>query len=170
MKRVLVMVAAGALCFAGCSSTRTPTSPTNQPTVFTVQMSPANEVPPITNAEASATGTATITLNPVRDSAGTIVSATADFNVKYSGFPATTTNITAAHIHPGAAGVSGTVFLSTGLAAANATVTNGSGAFVINGVPVSADQYNQLTANPAGYYFNIHTPANPGGVMRGQLK
>ncbi len=170
MKRVLLMVGAVVLGLAGCSSKSTPTSPTSQATVFNVTLSPANEVPPITNAEASATGTATVTLNPVKDSSGNLVSATVDFTVKYSGFPATTTNITAAHIHTGAAGVSGAVFVSANLAAANAPVSNGSGSFTTTGNPMTADQYNQIVANPAGFYFNIHTATNPGGVARGQLK
>jgi hypothetical protein len=107
-------------------------------------------------------------LNPVRDSSGTIVSATADVTVTYSGFPATTTTISAAHIHTGAAGTGGGIFVPVTLS--NATVSNGSGSFTSTGNSVKADQYNQIVANPAGYYFNVHTPANPGGVMRGQLK
>ena len=27
----------------------------------------------------------------------------------------------------------------------------------------------QIVNNPAGYYFNVHTDLNKGGVMRGQL-
>ena len=45
-------------------------------------------------------GTATITLNLTRDAAGTITSATADFQVTVSGFPANSTFV-GAHIHGG---------------------------------------------------------------------
>jgi hypothetical protein len=34
-------------------------------------------------------------------------------------------------------------------------------------VPAAIAQ--QLLANPAGFYFNVHTLANPSGVARGQL-
>ena len=27
----------------------------------------------------------------------------------------------------------------------------------------------QIVANPAGFYFNVHTPLNPTGAIRGQL-
>jgi len=36
-------------------------------------------------------------------------------------------------------------------------------------VAIPADQANSILANPAGFYVNIHTAANPGGVARGQL-
>ena len=170
MKKVFVIVGAAALAVAGCGSNSSPTTPTNQPTIFTVQLSPANEVPPITNAESTARGTAVITFNTVKDSAGNITSATADFNVSMTGFPATTTNLSAAHIHNGPAGVSAGVFVSTNLAAANAPISNGSGTFTATGISLTADQATQILNNPAGFYFNVHTPTNPGGVMRGQLR
>jgi hypothetical protein len=28
---------------------------------------------------------------------------------------------------------------------------------------------NAMLTNPNGYYFNVHTPTNPGGAVRGQL-
>jgi hypothetical protein len=34
---------------------------------------------------------------------------------------------------------------------------------------VDAALAQTIINNPAGYYFNIHTAANPGGVARGQL-
>ena len=63
MKR-LALVAATTLLFgaAGCGSSNTPTAPSDT-TIFTVQLSALNEVPPITNAEATARGTAVITIN-----------------------------------------------------------------------------------------------------------
>lgn len=170
MKRTLVIVSAAALTVAGCGSNSSPTTPTNQPTIFTVQMSPANEVPPITNAESTARGTAVITFNTVKDSAGNITSATADFSVSMSGFPASTQGLTLAHIHTGAAGVSGSPIVNLNLTSTTAPISNGTGTFNVTGISVGADAATQILGNPAGFYFNVHTPANPGGVMRGQLK
>jgi len=36
-------------------------------------------------------------------------------------------------------------------------------------VPIDQDKATQINANPAGFYFNAHTTANPTGVTRGQL-
>src|SRR5215218_3317895 len=108
MKRLGIAVTVWALGVAGCgSSNNGPITPSNT-TVFTVQLSPANEVPPITNAENTARGTAVITVNSQTN--------TLDFNVSLNSFPATAA-LTAAHIHPGAAGVNGTVLIGTGLTA-----------------------------------------------------
>jgi hypothetical protein len=41
--------------------------------------------------------------------------------------------------------------------------------FTKQGVTVTADEANSILANPASFYLNIHTAANPGGVARGQL-
>ena len=161
MKR-LVLAAAVVVGIAGCGSSNSTPAPSNI-TVFTVQLSPANEVPPVTNAEQSARGTAVITVN---SQANTI-----DFNVSVNSFP-TTSVLTAAHIHPGAAGVAGGVLIGTGLTSANApSLATGSATFSFNGVaPTSADQITQILANPQNFYFNVHTTANGSGVMRGQLR
>ena len=107
MKRLGIAVTILALGLAGCGDddNGNPAGPSNL-TVFTVQLSPANEVPPITNAENTARGTAVITFN---SQANTI-----DFAVSLNSFP-TTSTLTAAHIHPGAAGVNGGVLIGTGL-------------------------------------------------------
>jgi hypothetical protein len=34
---------------------------------------------------------------------------------------------------------------------------------------VTLDQAAGIIANPAGFYFNVHTALNPGGAVRGQL-
>ena len=63
MKR-LALAAVTILVFgvAGCGSSSNPNNPSDI-TIFTVQLSALNEVPPITNAEATARGTAVITIN-----------------------------------------------------------------------------------------------------------
>jgi hypothetical protein len=55
--------------------------------------------------------------------------------------------------------------------AGEVTFPNGSGSFVRTGFPVSpVDSANLIINNPAGYYFNVHSALNPGGVARGQLR
>ena len=162
MKR-LVLVSVLALGIAGCggSNNGNPAGPSNI-TVFTVQLSALNEVPPVSNAENTARGTAVITVN---SQANTI-----DFSVSLNSFP-TTSALTAAHIHPGAAGVNGGALIGTGLNAGNApSLSTGSATFSFTGVPATADQISQILANPQNFYFNVHSTANGGGVARGQLR
>jgi CHRD domain-containing protein len=159
MKRLaLVSCFAAALAVAGCGSDNS-TSPSTT-TVYTVQLNPANEVPPVTNAESSGRGTAVITVH--KDS------NTIDFNVSMNSFPNGTV-IRAAHIHPGAAGTAGGVLVNTGLSSP-LTLANGSGTFTFNGVAATADQVNSIVAAPQNFYFNIHSATNGGGVARGQLQ
>ena len=163
MKRLGIAVTILALGLAGCGDDNNgnPAGPSNL-TVFTVQLSPANEVPPITNAENTARGTAVITVN---SQANTI-----DFAVSLNSFP-TTSVLTAAHIHPGAAGVNGGVLIGTGLTSGNApSLSSGSGTFSFPGVGATADQIAQILANPQNFYFNVHSTLNGPGVMRGQLR
>jgi hypothetical protein len=144
------------------------TSPSSQPLVFTTILRPANEVPPIGNAEQGGVGAAQITLYLTR-SGDTITGATADMYFQASGFPATT--VIGAHIHPGIAGMNGPVIVSTGLTATNSfPVGSGTGEFSAKSVPVDAATAQGIINNPAAYYFNIHSPLNPGGFARGQLE
>jgi hypothetical protein len=135
---------------------------------FRATLSTANEVPPVTNAETGGSGVMNMTINASRDSAGTIIAAGMDFSGTLTGFPAGTV-ITAAHIHPGVAGVNGGVAINLGLTAGEITLTNGSGAINRTNIAISVDQANQIINNPAAFYFNAHTALNPGGVVRGQL-
>jgi hypothetical protein len=175
MYRMPVLAVVLGLCAAGCGSSSTTTTPTpttgpsNTP-VFTATILPANEVPPIVGAESSGSGTATITFHLTRDSTNTITAATVDFVASMTGFPPGTVVILA-HIHVGAAGVPGGVVINTNIAPGEVTMPNGSGSLVHTD---TIDSTNLATVqaiinNPAGYYFNIHTPANAGGVARGQL-
>jgi hypothetical protein len=171
MKQLAGIVAA-LVTVAGCD-TDNPASPSGNTgsIVFTAQLSPASEVPRVANDEASGSGTATITFNVGRDAAtGNIVGGGAvNFSVQLSGFPAGTV-IRAAHIHPGAAGAVGDPLIDTGLTPATAvTLTNGSGTLTLNNVALDQADAQAIAANPAGFYFNVHSTLNPAGVARGQL-
>src|SRR4051812_426574 len=169
MKRLSLLFVLGVFV-SGCgsSSSTAPTTPTN-PT-FTATLSPASESPAITGPEASGSGTATVTMVTTKDAAGNITAATATFVVNMSNFPAGTP-INAAHIHgPNApAGTNAGVLVSSGITAGQNVLTNGSGSFTAANLTVTPDQANAILANPANFYFNIHSALNPGGVARGQL-
>ena len=157
------------LVVSGCSKSSTaPSTTTPAPPKFTVALSPTNEVPAVTNADATGSGTATITMNVFKDSAGNITAATADFAVSLAGFPAGTV-LTGAHIHPGAAGTNGAVIVQTTLASGEVTLTAGSGAFSKGSITVDAALAQAIINTPSGYYFNVHTTLNTGGAVRGPL-
>jgi hypothetical protein len=143
-------------------------SPNDNVIRFNAPLSAANEVPAVTNAEATASGQAQITLNVTRDGAGNVTSATADFVVTLAGLT-TTSVVTLAHIHPGVAGATGSPVVDLGLTSGQVTLTNGAGSFTVNGRPVTADVAQNIINNPAAFYFNVHTAANGPGVARGQL-
>lgn len=170
MTRLSVLAIAVALAAAGCSSSSTSpstTSPTN-PT-FTAQLSPANEVPPVSNGESTVQGSASITLVTTKDASGNTTAATATFVVNLTGFPAGST-INIAHIHEGAPGCVCPVVVNTTITPGEVTVTNGVASFTKANInvpnPAIADR---MIANPGGFYFNVHTVANPSGVARGVL-
>ena len=170
MKRLFILAVALAIA-VGCGSSKTPTSASTANQVkFLATLSPANEVPAITNAEASGTGNATITFNLTRDGAGAITTATADFLVTLSNFPPNTT-LTAAHIHPGAAGVNGSALVSLGLGSGEIVLANGTGTFTKPGITSNMTPANaqDIINNPSQYYFNVHSTLNGGGFARGQL-
>jgi hypothetical protein len=172
--RVFAGIAAAAIAIAACSSpaavsTPTPTaSPTPSPSptvsnVFKADLKSANESPPITDAESTCAGTATVTLNPT----------SVKFDVTITGCPSTTA-INIGHIHEGAAGVNGGVKISTGLAAGELTLTGGGVTFSKTATPAGPPAWDAalvtaIMANPSGYYVNFHSTAHGGGVIRGQL-
>jgi hypothetical protein len=160
MKRLAIVTClAAAVAVAGCGGDNNPSGPSNT-TVFTVNLLPSLEVPPVANAESSGRGTAVITVHSDTN--------TIDFNVSLTGFPNGTV-IRAAHIHPGAAGTAGTVLVGTGLTDP-ITLANGSGTFTFNAVPTTAQNVSSILAAPQNFYFNVHSATNPGGVARGQLR
>jgi len=115
--------------------------------VFFVQLSGPQEVPGPGDADAIGEGSVTIDVD-----AGTVCWT---YNVAGIGFP------TAAHIHVGAEGESGSVVVPL-------SVTDGS--FPSSGcTPAGADVIDAIVANPIGYYLNVHTDEFPAGALRGQL-
>src|SRR5207247_4066158 len=149
MKRFAMLACAAALAVAGCGS-KSPSSPSNAPTVFTVALNAANETPPIANSEANAKGQAIITFNTTKDSAGNITAATVDFAVTMSGFPPNS-RAQAAHIHTGAAGVPGPVLIGVTTVTSGSPVqmADGTGSFTFSTSVTAADAQNILS-NPAG--------------------
>ncbi|MGH9314987.1 MAG: CHRD domain-containing protein [Vicinamibacterales bacterium] len=175
MKRLgLGILMCAVVVFGAAACDDNPTEPTNQPVIFTAQLSALNEVPALapTNAEIGARGSVTITFNLTRDAGGAITGGTVSFDAPLNSFPAGAT-VRAAHIHNGAAGVAAGVFIDTGLTAANPIVlTNGTGSINLQNVSngtITPTTLQAVIDNPAGHYFNVHTVVNGGGAVRGQL-
>jgi hypothetical protein len=169
MKRLsLVALTVFLTAFAAGCDDESPTSPSDTSPRFASQLAPGNEVPPVTNADASGSGSVAVSFNVTRDGSGNITAATADFQVSLSGFPNGTT-LTGAHIHPGPAGVNGGIVVNLGLAAGEFVLGNGAVQFSKNGINVPADVAQNITNNPSQFYFNVHTTLTPSGAVRGQL-
>jgi hypothetical protein len=177
--RLLSGLAAGVLLLSACSSPAAAPSPTASPTpspsptpqtkfVFTADLKPSNEVPPIANAEASCSGKGTFTLNTAKDVSGNITAANAQFETDITGCPAGT-EINIGHIHKGAAGALGGVVVNSGLAKGELTLTGGAGKINKTTPTVEAALATDIIANPASYYMNWHSTLNAGGILRGQL-
>ena len=170
MKPLSAIAIALSLLVAGCgddsSSPNTPTPSTNP--IFTAALSPANEVPPVTNAESTVSGTATITLNTTRDSAGNVTTANVTFAVTLGGFPAGST-IRVAHIHEGASTCACPVVVNTEIAQGDVAIINNLASFTKTNISVPAATAQRIIANPGGFYFNVPTVLNSGGVARGPL-
>jgi hypothetical protein len=146
-----------------------PTAPsTGAQAVFVAQLNPASENPAIANAEGGGTGAAQISMTVTRDSSNNVTGGSAVMTFQLGGFPSTT--VVGAHIHRGAAGVNGPVIVNTGLSGVNSfPLTSGTGQYTAPAVAVDAATMQSILENPAGWYFNVHSPLNPGGFARGQL-
>jgi hypothetical protein len=159
----------------GISCDDSPTSPSD-PNIarFTAILLPSNEVPPVTNADAGASGTMQLTMTVTRDSANNITGATYDFVVNVTGFPANTT-LTGAHIHNAGAGVNTAVVVGLPLTASDTALATGQATITKTGLSSTSSTVTPAAVaqgifnNPAGNYFNVHTSVNTGGAIRGQL-
>jgi len=158
------LLAAVTVLASGFNSTGTAPSPAPQ---FTANLLPSNETPPVTNGESTASGTVTVAFNTTTQS-GSIVLATANFQLTLTGFPATAA-VTGAQIRIGAVGVAGAIAVDTTIGPNQFVLTGGAGSFGTQNVPVPGATIQAIIANPSGYYFEVRTVANPNGVMRGQL-
>jgi hypothetical protein len=117
-------------------------------------------VPPVSNADANAFGNVTVTLDTTAN--------TARFDVSVNGVASPV--LILSHIHEGAAGVNGPIRVDSGISPGSPiTITNGSATFTRSNLAVATDVRDRILANPAGFYFNVHSSLNPGGVVRGQL-
>jgi len=103
----------------------------------------SNEVPPVA---VNTTGSATFSVN----------TATNEICHNASAITGLSGPVTGNHIHVGAAGVNGGIVVNFGSS-------------VTGCVTSTAPTVASILADPAGFYYNIHTAANPGGESRGQL-
>ena len=153
-----------------------PTTPSDpNVALFTAILLPSNEVPPVTNADATASGTMQLKMTVTRDAASVITGATYDFTLNLTGFPANTT-LTGTHIHNGPAGQNLPVVVNVPLVAGTDTVlTTGQTTITKTGLQSSSGTVTPAAVaqgifnNPAGNYFNVHTTVNTAGAIRGQL-
>jgi hypothetical protein len=171
MKRVALAL----ILIVGVACDDSPTSPSDPNVLkFTAILLPGNEVPAITNADATASGTMQLTMTVQRDAANNVTGATYDFVLTMTGFPANTT-LTGSHIHNGAAGVNAPVVVNVPLTSSDVSLATGQttltkpGLSSSSGTVPAAQVASNIVNNPAGNYFNIHTSLNTGGAIRGQL-
>jgi hypothetical protein len=118
--------------------------------VFVGHMTGSLEIPP---AEPTATARAVITLKPSSD--------TVCYRLQWDGL----TSVTAAHIHTGAAGVTGSVVVPFFNAPIPDTISSVGGC--VHDVDPTLIQ--AIHDNPSDYYVNVHDIVFPGGAVRDQL-
>ena len=150
MKRLAMVVAT--LALAGLPATVSAVDPT-QP-AYGGPLTGAQEAPPVAT---SATGQGTVVISAD--------GSTITYLVTYSGLSGT---VAAAHIHTGAVGIAGGVILPLTAGPSPMTGTLTAANFAASGSVTTFAQ--AVAAIRAGTtYFNLHTAANPGGELRGQI-
>jgi hypothetical protein len=131
-----------AIAVAGCGQMR----PSQKMDIYEARLSGAAEVPPVNSA---ATGMAEVQLNEN--------TRVLTWKVTYTGLSG---SATAAHIHgPAGPGANAGVVIP---------FTNASANPIVGQATITSAQYGDLAAGL--WYVNIHTAANPGGEIRGQLR
>lgn len=140
MKRLLFYVILSALCLPSVQAGHL----TDQ-LLFAAKLSGSEEVPPVTT---DANGVAAFKLNSTKDSLC--------INIAVTGLSGPITGI---HVHEAAAGMNGGV-------AWNLTPYI-DGTRIATSVAINSEELSKLMMG--WYYVNVHTDANPGGEIRGQL-
>jgi uncharacterized protein (TIGR03437 family) len=134
-----------------------------------VNLSSANEVPPVQGLNATGRFLAALTVN--RDNNGAITGGSITFQGNVN-FPGSVT-ITGLHIHEEVAGKNGSIRFDSGLNANNTlTFANGVGLVIVTGQITNADQVaaiSRFLEKPTGFYMNLHTTVNGSGAIRGQI-
>jgi hypothetical protein len=139
---VATAIAATALALAGCGQMR----PSQKVDIYEARLTGAQEVPPVNTA---ANGMAEIQLNTNTN--------VLSWKVTYTGLSGTPTG---GHIHgPAGPGQNAGVVIP---------FTNVAAQPVAGQATITSQQYGDLAAGL--WYVNIHTAANPGGEIRGQLR
>jgi hypothetical protein len=134
------------------SSSSSPTSspiPTPAPRYYSATLTGANELPPAGDPNGRAKALVRIDGSQV----------TFAFSWKGVATP------TMAHVHQAAAGVDGPVVVPLFTSALPATSTAAAGSVMVD----DASLVQAITADPAGFYLNLHTGEYPAGAVRGQL-
>ena len=165
--RLIAALAASAIAAAACggpaaapspSPTPTPTPSPTPSNVFKAELKSSNENPPISDAEATCSGNATVTFT----------GSSTKFDVTITGCPATTV-INIGHIHEQVAGQNGPVVIDSTLKPGELTLVNGAVTFTRTNSNSDPAVVAKVMANPAGFYVNFHSAVHGGGVIRGQL-
>ena len=132
-----------------------------------VPLSTAAEVNPPVPVPAGATGQTALTINVIRDGSGNITGGIVNFLTNFS-FPGAVT-ISGHHIHEAAANANGPIVIDPGSVVPTASFPSGVGVINLTATVSNLDAFKRFVANPAGFYVNLHTSANPAGAMRGQI-
>jgi hypothetical protein len=143
--RKWMILAAGGLALGGCETVNRVANDVVGDN-FAAALSGANEVPP---GDLDGVGTATISTNDATNQVCT------KLEVRNLG------NVTAAHIHRGAAGVNGPPVINLDQPDDNDSNDCDT---------VADDLLDEIRRNPAGFYVNVHTSDFPNGAIRGQIR
>lgn len=145
MKKIILTFAVVGVAIVASSYAQATTSVTK----LVVSANGANEKPNSGATTGSASGT--FILNTAKN---TICFT----NMKTKGL----TDLTGAHIHLGASGIDGSIFIFFDISNFNK----------VKQTCMKADHsvLLDISKHPGDYYFNVHTKKFPGGAVRGQLK
>jgi hypothetical protein len=143
------------------------------PLEFATTISPASDNPPITGGDAAATGIAIVYIILTVDNTGAITGANAEIDLLIAGLPPAE-NLVGASVKQGSLSKKTTkspTVIDSGLTASSPTPVTpaGSATIRVTNLAVTTAAVGGMLANPAGFFFNLDTTANPSGALRGQL-